>query len=192
MKNIGIIGFGTIGSYLYRKVRDDADMRVGFVIDKDKSKISTLKEACDGDLLPEKIQNTDLVVEAAGGADVVQYAPQILRYTNMLAFSASALQDDLLRETLEQACRNHQTHLYIPHGAILGLDGIQDGRQVFDRIRITSRKHPSTLGRNDDVETVAYEGTARGACQMFPRNVNVHAALAMAGSGFDHTLSRVI
>ena len=40
--------------------------------------------------------------------------------------------------------------------------------------------------------TVVYEGSTREACRQFPRNVNVHATLALAGLGFDQTLSRII
>ena len=37
-----------------------------------------------------------------------------------------------------------------------------------------------------------YEGPTRKACQLFPRNVNVHATVALAGIGFDRTISRII
>lgn len=41
-------------------------------------------------------------------------------------------------------------------------------------------------------ETVLFEGTARDICPLFPRNVNSHAAVALAGIGFDRTRSVLI
>ncbi len=37
-----------------------------------------------------------------------------------------------------------------------------------------------------------YEGSTREATKLYPRNVNVHAALALAGIGFDKTHSKIV
>ena len=39
---------------------------------------------------------------------------------------------------------------------------------------------------------MVFDGTAREATGLYPRNVNVHAALSLAGIGFDRTHSRII
>jgi aspartate dehydrogenase len=41
-------------------------------------------------------------------------------------------------------------------------------------------------------ETVIFEGSAREACQGFPANVNVAAALSLAGIGPDRTRIRIL
>ena len=41
-------------------------------------------------------------------------------------------------------------------------------------------------------ETTLFDGTAREICPLYPRNVNSHAALALAGIGFDRTRSVLI
>jgi aspartate dehydrogenase len=85
--------------------------------------------------------------------------------------------------------------IFIPHGAVLGLDGLHDGRQIINAVSITTVKHPRNLGLEDQAirepETI-YEGPTRGACDAFPRNVNVHAAVALAGLGFDRTISKIV
>jgi aspartate dehydrogenase len=42
------------------------------------------------------------------------------------------------------------------------------------------------------VETLVFEGTAREACRGFPSNVNVSAALSLAGVGPDKTRVRIL
>ena len=75
---------------------------------------------------------------------------------------------------------------------MLGLDGIFDGRSVLESVKVTTTKRPKNLGRDDKERTVLYEGPTRGACKAYPRNVNVHAGLAMAGLGLDKTQSIIV
>ena len=82
--------------------------------------------------------------------------------------------------------------VYLPHGAILGVDGIADGRGVIREVTIETVKNPKSLGRTDTARTVLFDGRTREACGLFPRNVNVHATVALAGIGFDRTRSRII
>jgi aspartate dehydrogenase len=69
---------------------------------------------------------------------------------------------------------------------------VQDGREVMREATITTTKKPRSLGRTDRERTVIYEGPTREICNMYPRNVNVHAGLAMAGLGFDRTRSILV
>ena len=86
----------------------------------------------------------------------------------------------------------NKTKLYIPHGAILGLDGIYDGKDVLKKVKITTIKNSKSLDRRDTKLTEVYRGSTKGACKSYPRNVNVHASLALAGLGFDNTISEII
>ena len=65
-------------------------------------------------------------------------------------------------------------------------------KPVWESVEITTTKSPKSLGRTDTERTVVYEGPAREACRLYPRNVNVHAAIALAGIGFDRTKSRIV
>lgn len=192
-KRIGIIGYGTIGSYLAAASmdRDIAEISYIFDIDTDKThsttnikKLENLEEIAD--------HKVDLVIEAATNKVVQDIAPRVLTHTNLLIFSVTSLSDDIFRESLRSICGKHKTRLYIPHGAILGLDGIHDGRNVIEEVRITTTKNPKNLGLDQPISQVLYDGPTRGACEQFPRNVNVHAAVALAGLGFDRTRSVIV
>ncbi len=192
MKKIGVIGYGTIGTYLVQKIKEDEELELVFVYDIDKGRISSLEKVCLFDIEKFNERKSDLVVECANLQAVRDYAPLILRKSDMLIFSVTSLADDSFKEKLEEICKKNKTKLYIPHGSILGLDGIYDGRNILRSVKITTKKNPKNLGRKDIELTEVYSGLARGACQAYPRNVNVHASLALAGIGFDNTISKII
>jgi len=62
--------------------------------------------------------------------------------------SRRAIQSFTTRSAIE-LCRAHNTHIYIPHGAILGLDGIYDARPILRNVTIETIKNPNSLGRDD-------------------------------------------
>lgn len=70
---------------------------------------------------------------------------------------------------------------------------------MWEEVTMEMRKHPANLdfsvsGINQSIEkeTVLYDGSTRDLCPLFPRNVNTHATLALAGIGFDRTHSVLI
>lgn len=195
-KKIGLIGFGVIGSYLFRRINEEGLMEVGFIFEVDTKKT----ESVDSSLLLTSFDEfegrpVDLVVEAAIAQVVRELGPRILKKSDLLILSLCSLADDDFRQKMETTARNSGTSIYIPHGAILGLDGIYDGREVIEEVQITTTKNPKNLGLPDEGITkpvVVYEGPTRGACDKFPRNVNVHASIALAGLGFDKTRSKIV
>jgi len=199
---IGIFGHGRIGSSLAKKIQEDELLELGFVYDVNQEKTKSVDAAL---LLQEPKDfdkfNVDLVVEAADARAVRALAPDVLKKVDMLILSVTALADKTMEDELRKVCEENQTKLYIPHGAIVGIDGIQDAREVLEEVSITTTKHPRNLdfSYTDEFdresitkETVVYEGPTREVCKFFPRNVNVHAVLALAGLGFDRTSSKLI
>ena len=134
----------------------------------------------------------DLVVEVATSQAVVEFAPEILRYSDLAVFSSTAFADPAFEQLVSVTCREYSRKVYVPHGAILGVDGLFDGRDVLEDVVITTTKRPENLGRTDSSKTVLYDGPTRDACKAFPRNVNVHACIALGGLGFDRTRSRIV
>jgi len=109
-----------------------------------------------------------------------------------MPLSLTALADQGLYNDLLNIAHAYNHQLFIPHGAILGLDGIFDGKTIFDEVTIVTTKNPKSLNRCDTQRCTVFEGSAREAAKLMPRNVNVHAALALAGIGFDQTRSVLV
>ncbi len=192
MKKIGLLGYGTIGRYVTKKLIEETENRIGFILDPFAKDVKDTPVPVLEDITQDDITGVDLIVEAAHADVVKKYAPQILKHTNMLIFSITSLADEEFYNQVSELCEKHNTKVYIPHGAILGLDGITDGKEIIKSVRIETIKNPKSLGRNDKEKAILYDGNARGACEAYPRNVNVHAVLALASLGFDRTQSTII
>jgi aspartate dehydrogenase len=178
---------------LYKQCLQDPEIELTFIYDQDKTAVDALDPSIALSRLEEiATVEVDLVVEAAHASVVAAYGEHILRWADLLAFSPSSLADKDVHERIEHACRVWSRRFLVPHGAILGLDGIRDGRHRLTAVAITTTKKPGSLGKSGNERVVLYDGPTRGACLTYPRNSNVHAALALAGLGFDRTHSRII
>lgn len=192
-KRVGLIGFGKIGRYIYKDLAKDVDFVFVYDLvrpnDENASKvwISTPEE-----LAIKCKENIDLVVEAAVSKIVISMAPIILKYTDFLALSTTAFAETGFEECVQKLCNQYGHVFYVPHGAILGLDGIHDCKSLLKSVTITTTKRPENLGVSTLERKVLYEGPTREACKAFPRNVNVHAGTAVAGLGLDKTKSIIV
>lgn len=194
-KTIGLLGCGVIGARIGSAAHSEGFARVAFVHSRDRARAASLFPDARWIADPEEVaeQQVDLVVEAATPEVMRAVVLSVLVKRDLLAFTLTSLADDTLREAARERCRAAGTRFFMPHGGILGLDGIFDGRSELESVTITTTKSPKSLGLSDGSrEGVIYHGPTRGACQAFPRNVNVHAALALAGLGFDRTRSVVV
>lgn len=202
MKKIGLLGFGRIGSYLFDSVANNEEIEVEFVYDPMVEKLQRLDRSIvleDMDNFLEK--EVDLIVEAADFRVVKEYAPLILEKADMMILSVTALADKKLEKNLLGIAMENGTRIYIPHGALLGMDGIFDAKEVLTDVQVITVKNPRNIDfsftsdfEEDEIkdETVLYDGPTRNICSLFPRNVNAHAVVAMAGIGFDRTRSKLI
>lgn len=192
---IGIIGAGTIGKAIFSYVQSSGVAEVDYLL------VSDAKKPRDFDIGGSLIlddagaalaRKADLVIEAAMAENVRTMAPAALQHSDFCAFSCTALADPATEAAIQSAAAASGRSFYVPHGAVLALDGIRDGRDLIDSVVITTTKSGKSLGLPEDSEGVVFDGSTRQVCARFPRNVNVHAAIALAGIGFDRTTSRVI
>lgn len=183
---LGLIGLGSIGSFLKEKIEADSSLELVGILDIDESKrtVNSIDELLG--------QNPELVIEAASFEAVKENAVKVLSKTNFLILSSSALADKELEEKIEKTCKENNTRLLVPSGAIIGLDGIAAVKNQLESVEIETRKNPRGFGREDKEETILFEGSARDACKEFPQNVNVSATLSINGIGFDKTRVKII
>lgn len=187
---IGLLGFGKIGKALAEEVIAASNAELVFIQDPFAPETDLAPMVRESD--PSWYEKVDLMLECATADVLKQEIGAILPCCNLMMFSVTAFSDAEFEQQALSLCVQHGTHIYLPHGAILGLDGIFDGRSIINSVTIETTKNPASLSRTDTERTVLYEGPTRKACQLFPRNVNVHAAVALAGIGFERTTSRIV
>lgn len=202
---VGLIGYGAIGRPLAAGIAAGAagSVRLAAVLVRDP----TRHEPPPGDALltaePAAFlaRPLDLVVEAAGHAALRAHGEAVLAAgCDLLVVSAGAFADDALLERLLAAARRTGRQILVPSGAIGGLDVLGAAAVGgLDEVTITTRKPPAAW-RGTPAEATAlaarapvllYDGPAREGVRRFPQNVNVAAAVALAGIGLDATRMRV-
>ena len=146
----------------------------------------------------------DVVVETAGQGAVAQHGAAVLGHgTQLLVLSVGALADASLHHRLLQAAQQGGAPLVLPVGAIAGLDGLMALRQAgLHSVRYTSTKPPlAWLGTPAEQvvdmarlrqPTVFFDGNARDAARLYPKNANLAAAVALAGLGFERTQVQLV
>lgn len=191
MRKVGFIGFGKICKAIYQELTEKKLGTVCFVQDvkeddipKEATFITTYEE--------EAYKSVDLIIEGATADVLKENIEGILKNADLMMFSVTAFADEEFYKKALETASKYGHHIYIPHGAILGLDGILDGAKVWNEVSITTTKSPASLGREDKKVTILYDGPTRGACMEYPRNVNVHAVVALLGIGFEKTHSKII
>ncbi|WP_075219623.1 aspartate dehydrogenase [Acuticoccus yangtzensis] len=140
----------------------------------------------------------DLVVEAAPSELVPAIVTPFLKAgKSALVISVGAL---LAHEDLIAVAREHGGQIVVPTGALLGLDAVTAAAEgTIHSVTMVTRKPPrglkgapyltdNAISVDDLTEAkLVFSGTAREAAKGFPANVNVAAALGLAGIGADRT-----
>lgn len=147
----------------------------------------------------------ELVVEAASQEAVREYAQKILEAgKSILVMSVGALLDKKVYDNLINTAEAHKAKVYVPSGAIGGLDALKAaGLGKISEVKLTTTKHPRALvgapflERKGNIKgikkrVVIYKGSASEAVKEFPANINVSAALSLAGVGARETKVEII
>ena len=190
---IGIIGTGNIAQYLLESINTNKqlDGKISSVFGRNKEVGAHLEKAYNIDFYTDfkSFMNApmDIVVEAATIDVAVQYMKDVLENKKDIVLSSiGAFQDAYFLESMEETAKFHSKHIYLPSGAIGGLDLLQSANASngLEQVTITTRKSPVSLGMEQiSKEDVLFEGSARDAIKRFPKNVNVALLLSIAGIG---------
>ncbi len=215
MRKIAIIGCGAIGSVLAKAIDagEAGTTKLNLVYDLDPKRARALvKKLKTKPRVAESVAEIcaekciDLVIEAASQVAVEQYALEVLKSKkDVMVMSVGAFSDEKLFRQVQKTARKTGQRLYIPSGAILGIDGIKAAIKTgIDEVTLTTRKPPTALAKAKYVRKrkldlselrvprVVFEGTAKEAVKAFPKSVNVAATLSIAGTGLKRTKVRIV
>jgi len=197
---IGLVGFGRICRALYEYVEADPDFELDYaLVRSEKEGLPASKQVTDPAALADR--PVDLVVEGATPEALDELHEAMLDSGDLMVLSGSAFADAGVQTRVERAASERDRAVYLPHAALLGVDGLVDARSELEAVSITATKAPDHLdfSYTDAVSpeevtgrTVLYEGPVRGLCKMFPRNFNSHAGVALASLGLDETTSKLV
>ncbi|KAI6200892.1 Methyltransferase [Aphelenchoides besseyi] len=137
------------------------------------------------DLLPEKLQDVDLVIEVAHPQVVENYAALILKHADLFIGSPTALADKQLYDSIQTVLREHSRRaVFIPAGAFWGSNDVKKMADLgtLRAMTITMIKHPSSFkvrgalvdlceqALKENQPIVIFEGPVRLLCPLAPNN----------------------
>lgn len=156
---MGLIGCGNIGSEIALAIDTGMVQKAELVVLYDKvEKVATELQSKLRNTATETFSNfsklisstafgnADIIVEAASQDAVRKFAKTILQSgKDLIIMSVGALgESDFLHELLDLASQR-QVHIYVPTGAIAGIDAIRSVRHLLQSVTITTTKSPKAL-----------------------------------------------
>src|SRR5215468_476025 len=204
---VAVAGLGAIGRVLARKLADGMPglmLACAATRDHTKAQLWLEAERISCPLVePEDFPaHADLAVECAPASVLERICrPMLEAGKQVMVLSAGAL---LPRPELVELAKQRGGQIIVPTGALLGLDAVTaaaEGR--IQSVRMITRKPPNGLAGAPYLEANGisveglnapkrvFAGTAREGAAGFPANVNVAAALSLAGIGPDLTMMEI-
>jgi aspartate dehydrogenase len=200
---VGIAGLGAVGRMLARKLKaglPGLTLTCAAAGDRAKAQAFLDREgiACPIVPLTKFPKHADVAVECAPAALIDEVCrPMLEAGKSVMVLSCGAL---LPRPDLLDLAKAKGGRILVPTGALLGLDAVVAAAEgEIASVVMTTRKPPAGLkgapyleqnGISVEGLTEAkrvFSGSAREAAAGFPANVNVAAALSLAGIGPDRT-----
>jgi aspartate dehydrogenase len=207
--DIGIVGIGAIGATVAKELDRDkvpgAKLTALTSRNQEKARLfaATLSSPPKVVELSKLPSLCELIIEASGAATLGAVAEAGLNAgVSVMVLSCGVL---LERPDLISLAKSNGAHIYVPSGAIIGLDGLKAASMGHvDSVIMTTRKPPKGLEGAPGVTTLGidistlvepttlFEGPVVEAVKLFPANVNVAAAVSMAGIGPLRTIIKII
>lgn len=205
---LGIAGFGTIGQKVARYIEDGLVDRVRLVavsasnLERARERAATLSSKPVVVSSGELADHADVIVECSPAAAFAEVAgPAVAKGRCFMPLSVGAFLKHL---HLVDEARRTGAQIIVPTGALIGLDTVRAmAVGEIHSVTLETRKPPNGLSgapylveNNIDVDNLSeallvFEGNAGEAAEAFPANVNVAAALALAGVGPERTRIKV-
>jgi len=208
MIKIGIVGVGTIGSELalscVRRFKDE--VRLVGVVDTDEKRERRMMRRLGLKRrysLQTLVGASDLVIEAATAQSAYGIAKAALSSgKDVMIMSAGGIISR--HREISRLAVLHRSCVYLPSGAVSGLDGLKSasiGR--VRRVSLQTRKPPMGFRNAPYIkrrrirlerirkETLLFDGSAEKAVRGFPQNINISATLSMAGLGARRTRVKI-
>jgi aspartate dehydrogenase len=200
---VAIGGFGAIGEAVARRIdRGIEGLSLAAVSARDVARAEAAMAGFARRVpvvpLARLCEHADIVIECAPAHLLREVVEPALRSGRLvMVLSCGALLDNF---DLVDLARRHGGRILVPTGALLGLDAVAAAAEGgISRVHLVTRKPPGGLvgapyleehgigiGMLSEPKRV-FTGTAREAARGFPANVNVAAALALAGIGPERT-----
>jgi aspartate dehydrogenase len=204
---VAIAGLGAIGRVLARQLSVGIPgLALACAASRDKAKaqawLDAERIACplvEPEVFPA---HADLAIECAPASALERICrPMLEAGKQVMVISAGAL---LPRPELIELAKARGGQIVVPTGALLGLDAVSAAAEgQIHSVRMITRKPPGGLAGAPYLEAKGisveglntakrvFAGTAREAAAGFPANVNVAAALSLAGIGPDRTMIEI-
>ena len=183
MMRIGLLGCGNIGHI----IAGHADgFEISAVFDKVFLKAQETAGICHGQAYEDfesfLSADVDIVVEAASVNAVRAYAEKVLAHKkDLVIMSVGALADPVFREEIRKIATKECRKVYIPSGAIFGLDNLKIGKiSQITKLLLRTTKSPASLGIETNERKRIFAGKANECIKAYPKNVNVSVAMSLA------------
>ena len=212
MKRLAIVGCGAIGSAVITLLRNDPEIRVTQVI-VPRGSIGDARLLCERIAPFARVleavdlsdgQRPELLAECAGHQAVAEHVlPALAAGIPAVVASIGALHGTDGMVNLERAATRGGTQVVLVSGAIGGIDALAAARiGGLDSVSYVGRKPPKGW-RGTPAEAlcdldaltephIIFEGSAREAAKLYPKNANVAATVSLAGLGLDRTHATLI
>jgi aspartate dehydrogenase len=216
-KEIAIIGCGAIGSELAHAIDDgtipncsltaifDTDAKKSKAVNERLKKKATLFSSFEDFIGSRHFNKIDMVIEAASINAASIYGIEILKKgKDMMIMSIGVFSDYNFYQNTLQILKSKSNNIFLPSGAIGGIDIIRSVKSNIESITLTTTKNNRSLkgapffkNNNINIDEIKskqtiFDGNAEEAIKQFPSNVNVSALISLSGIGFRQTSVKVV
>lgn len=188
--NVLFIGAGNIAQIVRRELASEIERCWYFDIEP---------RSFDGERIEGEFfvpSEANVVIEAASVEAVKSYGLDVLRAgVDFYVMSSGAFADPEFFRRFMDELRTSRSRVFVPSGAIGGLDIIYAVRDYVESVKLTTRKPPRAFGLEGaglEAPKIIFRGSACEAIERFPQNANVAVTLSLAVSSFDKVTIEIL